>query len=133
MEGSATWPSWMPGRLSTLFGIAVAPQLWPASRYLVLVLSFDFFSEMERTCFQRFLHPSGGSPGGTSLPAPICLVSNLLTDLKHLNLGVSIGNTYCGVLAYADDFAFMSTLAWALQLMLDRCHQYSFQCVALFI
>ena len=52
-------------------------------------------------------------------------VNDLLTILESHKLGISIGSVYCGVLAYADDFALISNDKNELQAMLDLCYTYS--------
>ena len=47
-------------------------------------------------------------------------VNDLLTILESHKLGISIGSVYCGVLAYADDFALISNDNNELQAMLDQ-------------
>ena len=67
-------------------------------------------------------------PAGSPSPLLYAIyINDLLSSLEQSRLGVAVGHTYCGVVAYADDIALSSTLAWVLQLMLNICHAYSFR------
>jgi len=54
----------------------------------------------------------------------ICL-NDLLVELQQSNLGVKIGDTYCGAPAYMDDLALVASIPEELQKMLDNVHAYS--------
>ena len=69
---------------------------------------------------------NGVKQGGIVSPVLFCVyIDGLLKSLAELGIGCFIGNTFVGILAYADDLVLLAPSPNAMRLMLKKCDEYA--------
>ena len=81
----------------------------------------------------HFSNSNGVKQGGVLSPILfIIYIDNLIIQLRNLNIGCKIGNSFLGVFGYADDFTFLCPSLSGLKQMLNVCEDYAKEYTILF-
>ena len=79
-----------------------------------------------QTQSDRFPIVNGTRQGSMVSPALWSVYLDLLIkELRQLGVGCHVGGLYMGVVVYADDILLMAPTRGAMQIMLDKCEEYS--------
>ena len=74
----------------------------------------------------RFPIINGTRQGAVASPALWCVYLDLLIkELREIGLGCHVGGMYMGVVVYADDVLLMAPNRAAMQVMLNKCEEYT--------